>query len=201
MSRTKLSVAMALVASAALSVSLTGCFGDEETANPVTTPAAVDSSAKLSSYTKDFEGNALTAGAQKAAPGSFISVQETFIMTSGDKTAEDEAVIDVVFSASPNEATGTPTFFSPATAPNDLSGWTKKNSTIIVKSTKASSEITTVNKAKAEIGTATTQSAAVTANGVYVIKTENGLYGMLEVLSLNGAGNGATVTLKIFSQD
>ncbi len=201
MSRTKFSVAMALVASAALSVSLTGCFGEDD-ANPVT--AAVDSSAKLSSYSKDGSGAALVAGAQAdLVNGSFISVQEAFIITSGDKTAEDEAAIDVVFSASEDTASGIPTFYSPklasTTTNTKIASWATLNSTIIVKTSKASSEITTVNKAKAEIGTATSQSAPAVNGGVYVIKTENGLYGMLEVTGMTAAGNASTVTLKIFN--
>lgn len=186
---------LSLAAIALCAVSLSGCFGDDETTNPVTS----DTSKKLASFSKDGDGNALIAGAQAAVPGSFISVQEAFILTSGDKTAADEAAIDVVFSASENTASGVPTFYSPATAPNNLTGWTKRNATIIVRTSKASSAITTVNAAKTEIGSSTSQSAPVSV-GTYVIKTESGLYGMLEVLSMTAAGNASTVTLKIFAE-
>lgn len=170
--------------------------------NPIGgTSTPIDNSAKLYSYSKDADGNALTAGAQAARPGSFISVQDAYILVAGEKTAADEASIDVIFSASTNTASGIPTFFSPATAPNNLSAWTIKNATIIVKTSKASSEITTVNAVKAAMGSATSQSAAAVDGGVYLIKTANGIYGMIEILSLNDLGNASTVTMKIFSEN
>lgn len=188
--------ALAAVALSALSLSVTGCFGDDSTDNPVTTTGDKTAIAD--------QGGALEAGAQSATLGSFISVRgdaldpKGFILTSGDKSDEDEAALDLVFFAMTNgakDAAGTPSFVSPNSI-KTLLNWSTTNKTIIVKSSKAAADFKTVQDVKDAIGSSSSESAAVSA-GAYAVALSNGKYAVLNVSAVVGSGAQATVSFRI----
>lgn len=133
-------------------------------------------------------------GAQAASAGSFLSIAGGWSMTSGEKTTADEDSVDIVFFASTNSSSGTPTFYSPAAAYSaglgSLSGWTTRHSTIIVSNGTAA--LSTKEAVVAAIGTAATQSATVTQGNWYAVKLDNGTYGSIYVSSLSNSGNAST---------
>ncbi|MEN9354495.1 MAG: hypothetical protein RL318_1820 [Fibrobacterota bacterium] len=148
------------------------------------------------------------AGAQSASPGSYISVRgdeidpNGFILTAGDKTPAEEAVLDLVFFAMTNgvkdAANGTPTFMSPNSIKSMLS-WSTTNKTIIVKATGTEASYATVQSVKDAIGSSTSESAPVVSGGVYALQLSNGKYGVLSVTSLAGKNGAAVVTFRILN--
>lgn len=168
--------------------------------NSATTTFTVTGGSTGPTGTNLTDANAVNLGAQAAADGSFLSLEGAWSITSGQKTAADEDSVDVVFFATPSNASGTPTFFSPAAAYSaslgNLGGWSIRHSTIIVAS---SSALSTVEQVKALTDASSSQSAAVTSGGWYAVKLDSGKYGSIHVTSFSGAGNAATATVEVFN--
>jgi hypothetical protein len=147
------------------------------------------------------QGGPFTIGAQKADSASFISVTKAAdfaTITSGGKTAADEANIDVIFFA---DNSGTPSFFSPAEAKaqglGKVSSWSTWNNTVIVSA--GSTALSTVEAAKALTDNSSSHSVAVTANTWYAIKLDNSKgYGAIHILTLSGNGQSASATISLF---
>ncbi|MEN9352839.1 MAG: hypothetical protein RL318_164 [Fibrobacterota bacterium] len=187
---------LSLAAIALAAVSLSGCFGEEDAA---TSPTTGDTTPISYKSTQE-------AGAQTANPGSFISVRGDaadpagFILTSGDKTLEEQAAMDLCFFAMSNgvkdPTTGTPSFVSPNSIKATLN-WTTTNKTIIVKASGTEASFTTVQTVKDAIGSSTSESAVAVQGGVYALLLSNGKYAVLSVTSLAGSNGDAVVKFRI----
>lgn len=145
------------------------------------------------------QGGVLEAGAQAALLGSFISIQTLDVYTSVEKTAADEASIDLCFFAMTNGAkdpAGTPTFVSPNAIKASLN-WSVANKTIIVKTTKVASSFKTVQDIKDVIGSSTSEFAPAVTGGVYAVKLSNGKYAVMSVSAFVGSTASAVVSFRI----
>jgi hypothetical protein len=198
--------ALAAIALSALSLSVTGCFGDDTTTNPVTSG---DETA-----IKDL-GVTGEAGAQSNATlGSFISISTLDVLTSGDKNVAEQASVDLCFFAMTGGAkdkAGTPSFVAPSALtgvdalfnPTAKDAWSIKNSTVIVAATgKTAADFKTVQNVKDVIGSSTNSIVAVSKGGVYAIKlastsTTPNKYAVVSVTDLLGANGGASIAFKI----
>ena len=151
------------------------------------------------------QGGILEAGAQtNSYAGSFISIRgdkwgpEGFVLSSGEKTAEDEAAIDLSFfamSGTSKSNTGTPSFVS-----SNLvnTSWGTTNKTIIKELVGyTASEFKTVQDIIDALGSATSTQAAAVAGGLYALKLSNGTYAVIQVTSLIGTSGSAAVSFKI----
>lgn len=140
---------------------------------------------------------ALSAGGFDAKAGSFISATDGKVYT-GTESKTKFATIDLVMTSTES---GEATFFSTAlgVTNGDLTGgegatvnyWGTGRATLIAPVSK---EPTTLEEVKAV--TLTAQSATV-RDGSYVLKTVEGTYYAMVVSGMTGAGDAATVTLKI----
>ncbi|MBK9578170.1 MAG: hypothetical protein IPO40_13925 [Fibrobacteres bacterium] len=127
--------------------------------------------------------------------GSFLDVDGGYSFTSGTKTDAEVASIDLVFF---KDKAGTASFLSPAQVIvedlSTLSGWKVKNSTVIVDA--GTTAITTVEGAKAAVGSSTSQKAPVVAGHYYALKLANGEYAAVKAISMTASG--ITVTVEMF---
>jgi len=169
--------ALAAVALSALSLSVTGCFGDDSTDNPLTsTPAADTMVTKTTIKVGDFNASAGsfialgTPAAYKTAelPASASTIDLVFCARNTDDALVLESTADAVKNKDVGTTTASATY------------WGAGKGTIIVPVTGTLP--TTVAKAKAAVGTATTQSVALTeAGGSYVVALTDGSYAVLTV--------------------
>ncbi|MBK9578169.1 MAG: hypothetical protein IPO40_13920 [Fibrobacteres bacterium] len=124
--------------------------------------------------------------------GSYLDVANATVWSSG--AGKPYQTIDVIFF---KDASGTPSFLSPAQTASDslgnMSAWTTKNRTIIVDAgtaTPASAEAI-----KLAIGSSTAQKAAVVSGHWYALRLSTGQYAAIKVASLTSTGITATVEI------